>query len=52
MQEATAEGLEKGLVEGRAEGIVMVARNMLHQGIGVDVISTCTGLSASEIELL
>ena len=52
MQEATAEGLEKGLVEGRTEGIVMVARNMLHQGIGVDVISTCTGLSASEIELL
>lgn len=40
--------MEKGM----ARGVAKVARNMLAQGIGIDIISKTTGLSAAEISSL
>ena len=55
-----AEGTAKGLAEGRAEGKtqgkaeekVAIAKSMKANGIAIATISTCTGLTAAEIEAL
>ena len=47
-----AEGRAEGRVEGRAEGRAEVARKMLRKGIGIDVITEMTGLSADEVVAL
>ena len=39
------EGLEKGLQQGRRE----IATNMLRNGLSIQTICDCTGLSAEEI---
>ena len=39
------EGLEKGLKQGRRE----IATNMLRNGLSIQTICDCTGLSAEEI---
>ena len=50
---AKKKGREEGLMEGREEGIEKrsreIAINMLNNGIPVQTISTCTGLSSEEI---
>lgn len=45
-------GLAKGLADGRAEGIEQVAKMMKSQGLVVDLIVQCTGLSPDEIAKL
>ena len=45
-------GLEKGLVEGRAEGVLETARNLKKLGVDVSTIMVATGLSVEEIEKL
>ena len=39
------EGLEKGLKQGRRE----IATNMLRNGLSIQAICDCTGLSAEEV---
>ena len=50
---AKKKGREEGLMEGREEGIEKrsreIAINMLNNGIPVQTISTCTGLSEEEV---
>ncbi len=62
--EGKAEGLAEGLAEGKAEGLAegeakgkaesrrQIAAKLKRQGIPVDVIIQCTGLSAEEISKL
>ena len=45
-------GLEKGRKEGRAEGILIAARQMKQNGASVEFIKQCTGLSDEEIQNL
>ena len=54
-EEGLAEGREVGLAEGRAEGEMNkgleVARQMKAEGLPVEMIARCTGLSIEQIEL-
>ncbi|MBR1386494.1 MAG: hypothetical protein IJ568_06660, partial [Bacilli bacterium] len=43
------EGKTEGLKEGKLEGIISVAKEMLKRNISVEDISGCTGLSKDEI---
>lgn len=43
---------EAGIEEGKKEGIIQTAKNMLKNEISKETISICTGLSISEIENL
>ena len=56
LAEGKAEGLAKGLAEGEAKGKAesrrQIAAKLKRQGIPVDVIIQCTGLSAEEISKL
>lgn len=45
-----AEGREKGRTEGRAEGILSVASNLIKMGLSTESITQATGLSPEEIE--
>ena len=51
-----AEGTAKGLAEGFAQGVEQeknaIAKSMKANGIAISTISTCTGLTAAEIEAL
>ena len=47
-QEGLAEGMEKGMEKGKEE----VARNMLSEGLGVDVVARVTGLSPAQVQEL
>lgn len=42
----------KGKAEGKAETQRLIAANLKKQGISLEIISQCTGLSAKEIDLL
>ena len=42
---ALKKGLEIGHEQGLAEGLLLAARNMLSQGLPVDVVVNVTGLS-------
>ena len=46
------EGREEGRVEGREEGLVLAAKNMIAQGLPIDVIMQVTGLSEAQLEKL
>ena len=50
--EGRAEGLTKGRAEGRTEGRLEIARNMKENGLSVDLIAACSGLSPEEIAQL
>ena len=50
--EGREEGLEQGREEGREEGLLLAARNMLSQGLPVDVVVNVTGLSEDVIDKL
>ena len=52
MEKATAEGLEKGLAQGREEERVNAARNLKALGVSVEIISKATGLSLEQIKAL
>ena len=51
-EEGRAEGLAKGLAKGRAEERIEIARNMKANGLSVDLIAACSGLSPEEIAQL
>ncbi|MCG8339838.1 MAG: Rpn family recombination-promoting nuclease/putative transposase, partial [Cytophagales bacterium] len=46
------EGIQRGRKEGRKEGILETAKNLIQQGIPLDVISKATGLSKGELAQL
>ena len=46
------EGLEKGLEKGKAEEQRLIAANLKKQGINIETIAQCTGLSVKEIDEL
>ena len=46
------EGREEGRIEGKIEGKMEVARTMKENGVDPSLISSCCGLSLSEIERL
>ena len=47
-----AEGIAAGLIEGEVKGVRRTARNMKNEGISLDFIMKCTGLSEEEINNL
>ena len=51
-EEAFAEGHEKGLADGMQQKTVEDARKLKENGISVEIISKCTGLSIDEVESL
>ena len=51
-EEGLAKGLAKGRAEGRAEERIEIARNMKANGLSVDLIAACCGLSPEEIAKL
>ena len=51
-QDGLAEGRAAGLAEGRAAERAEIARTMLEQGLPVETISKCTGLTAGQISSL
>ena len=49
---AKAEGRAEGLVEGRSETLVEVAKNLLSIGTPIDSIMKATGMTEEEIKCL
>ena len=53
LYEAEQKGIEKGKAEGKAEGIAegqrQIAANFKNQGVNIETIAQCTGLSVEEI---
>ena len=61
IEEGRAEGIAEGKAEGRAEGIAegiaegqnlekrQIAANLKKQGLPIEIIANCTGLSPEEI---
>jgi flagellar biosynthesis/type III secretory pathway protein FliH len=51
-EEGIQRGREEGIQRGREEGILETAKNLIQQGIPLDVISKATGLSKKELAQL
>ena len=51
-EEGLKEGKEEGLKEGEKKGKIEIAKNMLKEGLDVNLISKLSGLSVKEIEEL
>ena len=52
LAEGVAEGRVKGKAEGLAEGRTMIARNMKENGVEIQLIIRCTGLTKEQIDQL
>ena len=52
MKEGEARGRAEGLAEGEARGKAEVAKAMLQNGLSVEMVMSCTGLSKKEVEAL
>ena len=50
--EGEKKGKQSGLIEGKKSGIISVAKNMLAEGMNIDLISKLTKLSKSQISRL
>ena len=50
--EGLAEGLKEGLKEGQAAERTMIARNLKENGVDIQVIIHCTGLTKEQIDQL
>ena len=50
--EGESKCIAKGIAKGIAEGKIIVAKRMLDEGVDLDVISRCTGLSMVGISKL
>ena len=50
--EGLAEGEMKGRKEGEMESKIAIARNMLAQGLAIETISQCVGLSIEELNAI
>jgi predicted transposase/invertase (TIGR01784 family) len=46
------EGEQRGLQQGEQQGIQKVARNMLREGMGIDLIAKLSGLSIDQVQQL
>lgn len=46
------DGFAAGIEEGREEGLVLAAKNMIAQGLSIDMIIQVTGLSEAQLEKL
>jgi len=51
-EEAFEDGKEAGLAEGAQQNAIETARKLKENGISVEIISKCTGLSINEVESL
>ena len=55
-EEGEKKGREEGLAEGRKEGEmernIAIARNMFAQGLAIETISQCVGLSIEELNAI
>ena len=49
---AKEQGMEKGLKQGREEGLLLAAQNLKAEGISADVICRATGLSQETVHAL
>ena len=50
--EGLAEGEKKGRTEGEMERNIAIARNMFAQGLAIETISQCVGLSIEELDAI
>ncbi len=48
-EKGLAEGREKGLAEGQRKERIAIARNMLAAGIGIDLVTSMTGITSDEL---
>ena len=51
-EEGLAEGEMKGRKEGEMERNIAIARNMFAQGLAIETISQCVGLSIEELNAI
>ena len=51
-EDGFAAGIEEGREEGREEGLVLAAKNLIAQGLSIDMIMQVTGLSEAQLEKL
>jgi len=52
MQKGWLKGKSEGIIEGKLEGIFLVASNLIKQGLSLDTIKAATNLSDQELEKL
>ncbi|NJM94393.1 MAG: hypothetical protein HC842_06775, partial [Cytophagales bacterium] len=52
IEDLLLESKKEGIIEGKLQGVVEVARNLIKQGLGNDLIAAATGLSEEEIQRL
>ncbi|MGK7940601.1 MAG: Rpn family recombination-promoting nuclease/putative transposase [Crocosphaera sp.] len=52
LREGKEEGMQEGIKEGIKEGVEKVARNMIENGLNIELISQLTGLSLEEVQKL
>ena len=52
LDEARAEGISKGISEGKRERNVEIVKNMLSKNMDIKLISEITGLTESEVNAL
>ena len=50
--EGKAEGRAEGKTEGKAEGLLSAAKNMLLNGLDVNLTAKCSGLTVEEVQKL
>ena len=51
-QKGIEKGIEKGREEGRSEALIAMTRSLLQQGVDLNIIMQCTGLTREKIESL
>lgn len=52
LKKGKAEGIAKGIAKGKAAEQRLIAKNLKKQGVSIEVIAQCTGLSVEEIKQL
>lgn len=52
MQTVVDRLINKGKREGRKEGVIETAKNFLENGVSIEIISKCTGLTIEEVKKL
>jgi predicted transposase/invertase (TIGR01784 family) len=52
VRQGRAEGKAEGLAEGEVKGKAEVAKAMLKNGLSVEMVMSCTGLSKEEVKAL
>ena len=52
VEEAEEKGLKKGMEKGKTEEQRLIATKLKKQGVNIETIAQCTGLSVKEIDEL